>query len=200
MTRVLKRPMFRIGGPANEGITSGLAPRQGYADPPGSVQPMSEYEKELLERTRGAQRVREKLVPTRGGGDLSQFLIDFGLDVASATPSGSIFSTAAASAKDPYARYTARKEARLSDEDKFTTAMLGDIAEQMSEEQQQRIEGQATGKKQYEYRGKYDDYTDLLAEQRQLEEKLRKAQEVAEGVPPGPVSYTHLTLPTIYSV
>ena len=30
MTRVLKRPMFRIGGPANEGITSGLAPRQGY--------------------------------------------------------------------------------------------------------------------------------------------------------------------------
>ena len=32
MTRVLKRPMFRLGGPANEGITSGLAPRQGYVD------------------------------------------------------------------------------------------------------------------------------------------------------------------------
>ena len=30
MTRVLRRPMFRLGGPANEGITSGLAPRQGY--------------------------------------------------------------------------------------------------------------------------------------------------------------------------
>ena len=185
MTRVLKRPMFRLGGPANEGITSGLAPRQGYQNQ-GSVQPMSEYEKELLERARSVQTVKDKLVPTRGRGDLSQFLIDFGLETASATPSGSIFSTAAASAKDPYARYTAKKAARLSDEDKFTTSMLGDIAEQMSEEQQQRIEGQATGKKQYEYRGKYDDYTELLAEQRQLEEKLRKAQEVPEGVPPGP--------------
>jgi len=30
MTRVLRRPMFRMGGSAGEGITSGLAPRQGY--------------------------------------------------------------------------------------------------------------------------------------------------------------------------
>ena len=30
MNRTLRRPMFRIGGSA-EGITSGLAPRQGYA-------------------------------------------------------------------------------------------------------------------------------------------------------------------------
>ena len=183
--RVLNRPMFRTGGSTGTGITSGLAPRQGYAEN-GSVQPMSEYEKELLERTQATKRVRDRLVPTRGGGDLSQFLIDFGLDVASATPSGSIFSTAAESAKAHYARYAATKAARLSDEDKFTTSMLGDIAEQMSEERRESIEAGATGKKQYEYRGKYDDYTDLLTEQRQLEEKLRKAQEVAEGVPPGP--------------
>ena len=32
MNRVLRRPMFRTGGSA-EGITSGLAPRQGYKDP-----------------------------------------------------------------------------------------------------------------------------------------------------------------------
>ena len=30
MTRVLKSPMFRIGGSTGSGITSGLAPRQGY--------------------------------------------------------------------------------------------------------------------------------------------------------------------------
>ena len=30
--RVMHRPMFRKGGSANEGITSGLAPRQGYAN------------------------------------------------------------------------------------------------------------------------------------------------------------------------
>jgi hypothetical protein len=40
MDRLYKRPMFRRGGSANSngtGITSGLAPRQGYAEP-GSVQ------------------------------------------------------------------------------------------------------------------------------------------------------------------
>ena len=30
MNRIMKRPMFRKGGSAGEGITSGLAPRQGY--------------------------------------------------------------------------------------------------------------------------------------------------------------------------
>ena len=34
MNRTLKRPMFRIGGSANTGITSGLdKPRQGYKNP-----------------------------------------------------------------------------------------------------------------------------------------------------------------------
>ena len=33
MARVLKRPMFRIGGPVNEGITSGLGrPGYGYGE------------------------------------------------------------------------------------------------------------------------------------------------------------------------
>ena len=30
--------MFRKGGSTGEGITSGLAPRQGYKDPAGSVE------------------------------------------------------------------------------------------------------------------------------------------------------------------
>ena len=36
MNRTLRRPMFRMGGSA-EGLTSGLAPRQGYAHEPGHV-------------------------------------------------------------------------------------------------------------------------------------------------------------------
>ena len=123
--RVLNRPMFRTGGSTGTGITSGLAPRQGYQNQ-GSVQPTSDLEKRFLEQ----RALTEKYAPTRGRGDLSQFLIDFGLETASATPSGSIFSTAAASAKDPYARYTAKKEARLADKDKFTRAMISDISEQ----------------------------------------------------------------------
>ena len=174
MTRVLRRPMFRLGGPAYEGITSGLAPRLGYKE--GKT-----FEERMEER----QAIYDKYAPTRGRGDLSQFLIDFGLNVASAEPTGSILSTAAAEAKDPYARYTAKKAERLSDKDKFTRAMIGDISEQMSEEEQERL-GAGTAGKGFEYAGRYADYTALLEEQRQLEEKLRKAQEAPTGVPPGP--------------
>ena len=92
MTRVLKRPMFRLGGPANEGITSGLAPRQGYA--------LSTSER--LRKAAGQQP----------DTSLSQFMIDWGLNMASATPSGSIFSTAAQEAKAPYQGYKAAKAAR----------------------------------------------------------------------------------------
>jgi len=43
---------------------------------------------------------------------MSDFLINFGLDLASRPPSGSIFSTAAESAKDPFKQYQAGKAAQ----------------------------------------------------------------------------------------
>ena len=89
MNRTLRRPMFRMGGAA-EGITSGLAPRQGYANNNASD-----------------QRVQQ--APRTG---LRDFLINFGLDLASRPPSGSIFSTAAAAAKDPFKQYQVGKVAR----------------------------------------------------------------------------------------
>ena len=43
MSRVLKRPMFKMGGSTGIGITSGLdKPRQNYQDL-GSVNPLSQY-------------------------------------------------------------------------------------------------------------------------------------------------------------
>jgi len=89
MNRTLRRPMFRMGGTA-EGITSGLS-RQGYR---GTDNP-------------GDQRVQQ--APRTG---LRDFLINFGLDLASRPPSGSIFSTAAAAAKDPFKQYQAGKAAQ----------------------------------------------------------------------------------------
>jgi hypothetical protein len=94
--RTLNRPMFRLGGPANEGITSGLG-RQRYEH--GGSHPTTE---ERLRKAAGQQP----------DTSLSQFLIDFGLDLASRPPTGSIFSTAAASAKEPYQGYKASKAAR----------------------------------------------------------------------------------------
>ena len=45
--RTLNRPMFRTGGSAGTGITSGLAPRQGYRN---GETVMSPAEKEFLEK------------------------------------------------------------------------------------------------------------------------------------------------------
>ena len=125
MTRVLKRPMFRLGGPANEGITSGLAPRRGYATDQagGLVDPRDLKVSDLDKLTIGQM---QDVSRSPRGGDLSKFLIDFGLDIASATPSGSILSTAAESAKAPYERFQGRKAARAETEaDMFSTLFKG---------------------------------------------------------------------------
>ena len=91
--------MFRMGGSA-EGITSGLAPRQGYDK--GNI----------VEKIQSQKSIIDALAPRQPRQDrsMSNFLIDFGLDIASRSPSGSIFSTAAASAKDPFAKFQQAKQ------------------------------------------------------------------------------------------
>ena len=84
MNRILKRPMFRIGGSAGTGITSGLdKPRAQYAN--GTTL-------EQLQKATGA-------VPNNR--NLSQFLTTFGLDLLSRPPSGGFFSTVAQAAQQP---------------------------------------------------------------------------------------------------
>ena len=95
MNRTLRRPMFRMGGTA-EGITSGLAPRQGYDE--GNLA----NQLKLIEAYAPRQPRKDR--------SMSNFLIDFGLDIASRPASGSIFSTAAEAAKDPFARFQQAKQ------------------------------------------------------------------------------------------
>ena len=112
MTRVLKRPMFRIGGPANEGITSGLAPRQGYqgTDDASDQRVLGDW---LRTATMGDidKYVKQRRYQPRGT-NVYDFLTEFGLDIASRPPQGSIFSTAAAAAKEPFGRFQARDVAQ----------------------------------------------------------------------------------------
>ena len=111
MTRVLKRPMFRLGGPAYEGITSGLAPRQGYANGL-SAELRDKRIRDILsgDTTLGeAQDLSRSLAYQPRGVTPADALIEFGLDIASRPPEGSIFSTAAASAKEPFQRYSKSK-------------------------------------------------------------------------------------------
>ena len=99
-----KRPMFRKGGSAEGGITSGLQSRPGYK--------VGERVTEVMDEMRTA-------LPQRGGPKrrFNDFLIDFGLDIATRPPVGSgiggAISTALASAKDPFANF---KQSRAADE------------------------------------------------------------------------------------
>jgi hypothetical protein len=86
MNRTLKRPMFRIGGSAGTGITSGLdQPRKQYAQGTPNPYAMGNF------------------APGTGAG----FLTSFGLDLLSRTPQGNLFQTAALSAKEPFKDYQA---------------------------------------------------------------------------------------------
>jgi len=146
MNRTLRRPMFRIGGTA-EGITSGLAPRQGYAHEPGHVKQGDTSKMSMMDKLNFQKSMVETLAPRQPRQDrsLSNFMIDFGLDIASRPPSGGIFATAAASAKDPFSRYTAAKQSAAeqkyaSESDMFKT-MIGAQADILSAESGEGMAG-----------------------------------------------------------
>ena len=130
--RTLRRPMFRMGGTA-EGITSGLQPRQGYAQKPSRVLPDDLRKKKISDVLSGdttlgeAQDLSRALAYKPRGTNVYDFMTEFGLDIASRPPvPGGILATAATAAKGPYERFTQRKgEADLqeyaSESDMFKT-------------------------------------------------------------------------------
>ena len=88
MNRTLKRPMFRIGGSAGTGITSGLdKPRKQYAN--------------------GTE------MPNFQPSGLPGFLTSFGLNLLSTPPRGNIFQTAATAAQDPFRTLQAQQAAAM---------------------------------------------------------------------------------------
>ena len=90
MRRTLSRPMFRKGG---------TVPRQGYA--PGDIV------KQIRPTEEEVQSIYSQLpaMPRRSEDrSLNDFLINFGLDLISRSPSGGIFQTAAEAAKAPFAQ------------------------------------------------------------------------------------------------
>ena len=124
--------MFRIGGSTGEGITSGLAPRQGYAHEPGHVVQDDWRKKKMSDILTGQTTLGEVQDLSRAmaykprGTNVWDFLTEFGLNIASTPPQGNIISTAAAAAKDPYSKFLTRKgEAEaakyVSESDMFKT-------------------------------------------------------------------------------
>ena len=125
MNRILKRPMFRRGGSAGTGITSGLD-RVGYKEG-------TPYERALETAKRGS----EDLARFRGEqgrfspSALPGFLTQFGLNLLSTPPQGGLLATAATAAQEPFKTFQAaelQKQQRRADtaEDLFSTALASE--------------------------------------------------------------------------
>ena len=119
MNRILKRPMFRIGGSAGTGITSGLdKPRAQYAT--GTPNPYN--------------------MGAFSPGSLPGFLTSFGLDLLSRPPQGNIFQTAAAAARGPFDRFQAGQAAAMK------TASDRAFAKELAKEEREFLSGETTRK------------------------------------------------------
>jgi hypothetical protein len=87
MSRVLKRPMFSLGGSTSAGITSGLN-RQGY---------------HAGEKVTAEDRLAQ-YGPAPRGYNVYDFLTEWGLNMASSPPMGNVIQTAAGTAREPYGK------------------------------------------------------------------------------------------------
>jgi len=90
--RILNRPMFRLGGSTSQGITSGLR-RQGY-----------QFGESVT-----TEDILKSYGPPPRRTNVYDFLTDWGLRMASASPSGNVIQTAAKEAREPYAQFTKGK-------------------------------------------------------------------------------------------
>jgi hypothetical protein len=107
MNNLYKRPMFRKGGSAEGGITSGLqSPRQGYNTNQNNL---------VKQNDTSRQRIIDAMGMAPPRRNFNDFLINFGLDIASRPSAGpglgGLLTTAAQSAKNPYDQFAKTRDA-----------------------------------------------------------------------------------------
>ena len=104
MSRIFHRPMFRTGGSSNSGITSGLRSgyKRGRVVEPGGYSGQFDILETIKKTPEAWDAYKKVLGDYPKSQSRSDFLINFGLDLASRSPSGNIISTAAQSAKEPF--------------------------------------------------------------------------------------------------
>jgi len=144
MNRILKRPMFRMGGSTGTGITSGLD-RQNYQNGGGAdarrfiQRPMAP----VAEKPKPAAGFLNPQGVGLGMGTLPGFLTQFGLNLLSATPRGNIFATAAESAKEPFSQFQAAKFAEAQSEKEFERDVELQMLKNLDEDSRSAIMKQA---------------------------------------------------------
>ena len=162
MNRILKRPMFRMGGSSGTGITSGLD-RTGYAGrkEPTFKQFLEAFDKgqkqqqgqdlfQLYQDFLKKRQVAEQRDMVADGGRIGYangspnfmsggfpgFLTGFGLNLLATPPQGNIFATAGKAAQDPFARLQASQAAAMK------TASDRAFARELAEEEREFEKGQ----------------------------------------------------------
>jgi hypothetical protein len=139
MSKILKRPMFRKGGPTNEGIVSMAVPRGKYAN--SNIQDLIKQNPEMASTIKTAEGRAALISAFAGQGrsqndKLSDLLIKGGLETMSARPDGNIFSTLAKSYKKPVDDYLKESQA----EDSFQRqARLQGVTSAISSEDARRL-------------------------------------------------------------
>ena len=170
--RTLRRPMFRMGGSANEGITSGLdKPKRGLVDEPGKYSQTLEDQFGLSEIDKLVQSRR----PKETYKDRDDFLINLGLDLVSRPPSGNIISTIGQSAQGPFKQFQAgkaqkRKTQTESESDLFNT-LVGARA---------KVMGSEGGSKMFSMRDKANDIESTMTTIFDLEKRQAEGEDVTQ--------------------
>jgi len=101
MRRTLNRPMFRRGGEVS-------TPKRGLVDGPGSYAGLQD----VIPTAQDIEDYRANQPEAAPDRSTSDFLINFGLDLISRSPTGNIFQTAATSAKEPFKAMQAARYAQ----------------------------------------------------------------------------------------
>tara|TARA_Y100000004_G_scaffold11522_1_gene12478 strand:+ start:994 stop:1830 length:837 start_codon:yes stop_codon:yes gene_type:complete len=118
--RTLKRPMFRMGGMSNEGIMSGIRPRQNYAEPTG---PVKDYYGDA------EKIITERLGDSKSSMDpLTQFLLQYGPSLASNVGPGGFVNRAVGAAEKPLANtiQAVKDDEKLARDIKLASIDLGE--------------------------------------------------------------------------
>ena len=154
-SRTLMRPMFRIGGSAGTGITSGLdTPRKKFNG--GDI---VDNKNDNLDRK-----------PTGVGmGTIPGFLTSLGLNIASAQPTGNIFSTIAGAAKEPFETFQQAKFAEAKEEREFEREKELQLLKNLDEDDRIQIQKEAqvlADNPESEFFGQYNKALNMLAQKK----------------------------------
>ena len=181
MNRILKRPMFRMGGSSGTGITSGLdQPRQNYKIA-GSVRPgggpnISDVAGTLLPgnaplTSNLTSKISSEAKRSRGIGlgTIPGFITSFGLNLATQSPRGNIFATAAEAAKEPFDTYQQAQFARKKEEREFEREKELQLLKNLDEDSRIQIEKEArvlSENPNSEFFGEYNKALNALAQKK----------------------------------